>query len=89
MINISHFDFILALINVPSLRHSLNEHWDQALPISLYYDHHNLTRQQEITELINRFYFNNQKLVEKTERNLTNVRISLRGGESPFLSYQK
>ncbi|XP_050088425.1 juvenile hormone esterase [Anopheles aquasalis] len=62
-----------SLINVPSLRHSLNEHWDQALPISLYYDHHNLTRQQEITERINKFYFNNQKLVEKTERNLTNL----------------
>ncbi|ETN67020.1 juvenile hormone esterase [Anopheles darlingi] len=62
-----------SLINVPSLRQSLNDHWDQALPISLYYDHHDLKRQQKITELINKFYFNNQKLVEKTERNLTNL----------------
>uniref|UniRef100_A0A182NR34 Carboxylic ester hydrolase n=1 Tax=Anopheles dirus TaxID=7168 RepID=A0A182NR34_9DIPT len=62
-----------SLINVPELRKSLNDHWDDALPISLFYDHHELDRQRQITTEINNFYFNNQKLVKETEQNLTNV----------------
>ncbi|XP_053670190.1 juvenile hormone esterase [Anopheles nili] len=62
-----------SLINVPNLRRSINENWDHALPISLYYDHHKLSRQREITQLINDFYFNNQKLTQQTEKNLTNL----------------
>uniref|UniRef100_A0A182JRH2 Carboxylic ester hydrolase n=1 Tax=Anopheles christyi TaxID=43041 RepID=A0A182JRH2_9DIPT len=61
------------LINVPELRKSLNDHWDRALPISLYYDHHEPERQQQITKKINSFYFKNQKLVTATEKNLTNL----------------
>ncbi|XP_055610403.1 venom carboxylesterase-6 isoform X2 [Uranotaenia lowii] len=66
-----------ALINVPELRASLNEHWDRALPVSLYYDHHQQDpdsgRQRAITEAINRFYFRGQKLIKDTEQNLTNL----------------
>ncbi|XP_035896767.1 venom carboxylesterase-6-like [Anopheles stephensi] len=62
-----------SLINLPELRQSLNDNWDRALPISLYYDHHEPARQRQITQHINSFYFNNQKLVEATEKNLTNL----------------
>ncbi|XP_058064702.1 venom carboxylesterase-6-like [Anopheles bellator] len=62
-----------SLINVPSLRQSLNEHWEQALPISLYYDHHESTHQRKITDAINEFYFRKRKLVKETEKNLTNL----------------
>lgn len=44
------------------------------MPLSLYYDHHEDARkQQEITEAINKFYFNDRKLVKETEQNLTNL----------------
>lgn len=63
-----------SLINVPELRASLNEHWNRALPLSLNYDHHeDPYKQQEITEAINKFYFNDRKLVKETEQNLTNL----------------
>uniref|UniRef100_A0A182QQQ3 Carboxylic ester hydrolase n=1 Tax=Anopheles farauti TaxID=69004 RepID=A0A182QQQ3_9DIPT len=62
-----------SLINVPELRESLNDHWNDALPVSLYYDHHDLDRQRQITNQINNFYFNNQQLVKATEQNLTNL----------------
>nr|XP_029723886.1 venom carboxylesterase-6-like [Aedes albopictus] len=63
-----------SLINLPELRASLNQHWDRALPLSLYYDHHeDPNKRQEITEAINKFYFNNRKLVKETEQNLTNL----------------
>ncbi|XP_041788891.1 juvenile hormone esterase [Anopheles merus] len=62
-----------SLINVPELRKSLNDHWERALPISLYYDHHEPEMQRQITQKINSFYFKNQKLVTATERNLTNL----------------
>ncbi|XP_050072058.1 juvenile hormone esterase [Anopheles maculipalpis] len=62
-----------ALINIPELRQSLNNNWDFALPVSLYYDHHEPNKQRQITQHINNFYFNNQKLVEATEKNLTNL----------------
>lgn len=63
-----------SLINVPELRASLNEHWDRALPVSLNYDHHEDSgRRQDITDAINRFYFNDRKLIKETEQNLTNL----------------
>lgn len=63
-----------SLINVPELRASLNEHWDRALPVSLYYDHHpDPARQRAITEAINSFYFSGRKLIKQTEQNLTNL----------------
>lgn len=62
-----------SLINIPELRQSLNDNWDRALPISLYYDHHEPDRQRQITQQINNFYFNNHKLIETTEKNLTNL----------------
>ncbi|XP_062554663.1 carboxylic ester hydrolase [Armigeres subalbatus] len=62
-----------SLINVPELRASLNQHWDRALPLSLNYDHHEDLHRQEITEAINKFYFNDRKLVKETEQNLTNL----------------
>lgn len=51
----------------------LLKNWDRALPISLYYDHHDEKKQEEITRKINEFYFNNQKLTLETQNNLTNL----------------
>lgn len=62
-----------SLINVPKLRQNLNDHWNQALPASLYYDHHDLNLQAQITKYINEYYFNNQQLIKATEKNLTNL----------------
>lgn len=61
------------LIYNTELTVDLLKNWDKALPISLYYDHHNYEKQQEITERINDFYFNNQKLTTKTQQNITNL----------------
>uniref|UniRef100_A0A182PR39 Carboxylic ester hydrolase n=1 Tax=Anopheles epiroticus TaxID=199890 RepID=A0A182PR39_9DIPT len=57
------------LINVPELRKSLNDHWERALPISLYYDHHEPEKKRQITTKINNYYFKNQKLVFVMRRN--------------------
>lgn len=62
-----------ALIYNPELTADLLKNWDRALPISLYYDHHSIEKQQEITRKINEFYFNNQKLNMNTQANLTNL----------------
>uniref|UniRef100_A0AAG5D402 Carboxylic ester hydrolase n=1 Tax=Anopheles atroparvus TaxID=41427 RepID=A0AAG5D402_ANOAO len=62
-----------SLINVPTYRQRLIDRWDQALPISLYYDHHEKQKQGEITQKINEFYFGNQQLVKATEKNLTDL----------------
>ena len=50
-------------------------HWDEALEVSLYYDHHDLTTKQRMTEEINEFYFNNRKLILETRQNFTDVGI--------------
>lgn len=63
------------LINVRELTTLLLKTWEEALPISLYYDHHDIAKQEEITEKINKFYFKDQKLTLGTQKNLTNVRI--------------
>lgn len=55
------------------LTNDLLKNWDRALPISLYYSHHSIERQQEITTKINEFYFKNQKLTTSTQQNLTNL----------------
>lgn len=63
-----------SLINLPELRASLNENWDRALPVSLYYDHHlDRAHVEDITGAIGSFYFNGRKLIKETEQNLTNL----------------
>lgn len=62
-----------ALIYNQELTTDLLKNWEIALPISLYYDHHSDEKQNEITNEINEFYFQNQKLTTETQQNLTNL----------------
>lgn len=62
-----------ALIYNSDLTADLLKNWDRALPISLFYDHHNDEKIEEITSKINKFYFNDQKLTLETQKNLTNL----------------
>ncbi|XP_039430550.1 venom carboxylesterase-6 [Culex pipiens pallens] len=64
-----------SLINLSELRASLNENWERALPVSLYYNHHlpDRARVEDITGAIGSFYFNGRKLIKETEQNLTNL----------------
>jgi hypothetical protein len=64
---------VTALINVDSIRNDLLINWDRALSISLYYNHHDEDRKRLMTKKINKFYFDNKKLMEETQQNLTNV----------------
>lgn len=66
------FSTNLAYLNIPGLFDDFANHIDRALPIILYYDHHNLSTQHSITSKIKEFYFNNDVRREK-ETNLTNV----------------
>ena len=61
------------MINLENINKDLNENWDRALPISLYYHHLPEETQQNLTNQINEFYFKNRKLVVETQQNLTNV----------------
>lgn len=64
------------IINMKNLTDDLNKNWERALPIALNYDHHKCPeKQKQITEAISNFYFNNEKLHDKTRQNLTNVSI--------------
>lgn len=62
-----------ALIYNQELTADLLKNWETALSVSLYYDHHSIERQEEITRKINEFYFNNQKLNLDTQKNLTDL----------------
>lgn len=62
-----------AIINLPEVTIDILKNWETALPISLYYDHLDEAKQEEITKEINKFYFGDQKLTESTRGNLTNV----------------
>ncbi|KAG5672659.1 hypothetical protein PVAND_002771 [Polypedilum vanderplanki] len=62
-----------ALIYNKDLTADLLKNWERALPISLYYDHHNQQKQDEITKKIDEFYFNNQKLTLDTQKNFTDL----------------
>lgn len=68
------FPINLAYLNIPGLFDEFANNIDRALPILLYYDHHNLSTQQSITKRIKEFYFNDDVTQDK-ERNVTNVCI--------------
>lgn len=56
------------------LMQDLNGNWDKAWPLMLYYDHHPLGKQKEITRAITEFYFNGRKEVDEGNlQNYTNV----------------
>lgn len=61
-------------MNIPGLFDKFADNIDYALPILLYYDHHNLPTQQTMTKKIKEFYFNDEITREK-EWNITNVGI--------------
>ena len=50
-----------------------NENFKKALPIALYYNHHDSSVQKVMSKKIHEFYFKNRKLVPETYQNLTNV----------------
>lgn len=64
-----------AFAESPKLMADLNENWDKAWPLMLYYDHHPKDKQRQITQAITEFYFNNERRVgPATLQNFTNVR---------------
>ncbi|CAH1730140.1 unnamed protein product [Chironomus riparius] len=62
-----------AFIYNDDLREELLKNWEKALSTSLYYDHHDSQKQEEITKKIDEFYFNNQRLTSNNNQNLTNL----------------
>ena len=62
-----------ALIYNSELTSDLLKNWNRALPISLYYNHIEPEKRDEITKKIDEFYFKNEKLTHSTMQNLTNL----------------
>ena len=62
-----------ALIYNSELTSGLLKNWNRALPISLYYNHIEPEKREEITTKIDEFYFKNEKLTHSTKQNLTNL----------------
>jgi carboxylesterase type B len=62
-----------ALIYDSDLTADLLKNWERALPVSLYYDHHDQRKQEAITRQVDEFYFNNQRLTLDTQKNLTDL----------------
>lgn len=66
----------------PELMQSLNENWDKAWPVMLYYDHLSGERQAEITKGITEFYFNGRREVDAGNlQNYTNVGAGIISGD--------
>lgn len=63
---------VSAYLNILGLFDEFANNIDHAMPIILYYDHHDLATQHEITRKLKKFYFNNDVKREK-ETNITNV----------------
>lgn len=73
------------MFNNPLLFVDLAEKFDQAAPIIFYYDHHNKSVQDNVSEKIKEFYFKNG--VTKTNVfNITNVMSLSLGLFAPFVS---
>lgn len=66
------FSSNLAYFHIPDLFDNFADNLAHALPVALYYDHHDLRVQEAITKQINQFYFDNHLTREK-ELNVTNV----------------
>lgn len=73
----SSFLFEPAIINLPDVHEDFKQNREKALPIALNYDHHATNVQQDITNQINRFYFNDEVFSPNTYQNLTNVIFSV------------
>lgn len=73
---VSHLMFCiyLAYFGIPSLFDEFAANLEYALPIALYYDHHDPSVQEPITKAIKKFYFDNNLTREK-DLNVTNVKI--------------
>lgn len=57
-----------AFLNDENLQQRLNLNWDFALPVSLFYDHLDKNKQDQITQLITNFYFGGE--AELNEHNV-------------------
>lgn len=56
------------------LMKDLNENWEKAWPLMLYYDHQPEEKRKEITDEISRFYFNGKREMNpELVQNYTNV----------------
>lgn len=63
-----------AFAHSPELMRDLNENWDKAWPLMLYYDHLPKNKQRQITAAITKFYFDNKRWVGQDNlQNYTNV----------------
>lgn len=71
------FDLTTAILNSPELYANFNQEFNRLLPIALYYDHHDEQVQKKLGDQISKFYFGEQRLIEKTHQNLTNVSIKM------------
>lgn len=70
-----NFTFLLiALMNISGLFDEFANNINDVLPIMLYYDHHNASTQQLITQKVKQFYFDDDVRREK-ELNITNVSV--------------
>lgn len=64
-----------ALLNLPGLLDDFKEKFYDVLPIILNYDHHSKEVQMQITDRIDKFYFNYEHdWNKKNHQNLTNVK---------------
>lgn len=63
----------VAFFNLPGLFDKFADNLDYVLPIAFYYDHHEQSQQNSITNRIKQFYFNNN-LTRDAKKNVTNVR---------------
>lgn len=63
---------ISAILSIPGLFEDFVENLETALPIALYYDHHDENVQKSITKEIIEFHFDNN-LTKDNRKNVTNV----------------
>lgn len=65
--------FLVALLNLPGLFDDFKLNHKSILPIALNYDHHHEAVQEEITNRIVEYYFNNKEPTPNNHKNVTNV----------------
>ena len=64
---------ISAFFNNKKLMDDMIKNWDRLLPIVFYYDHLYVEDQNQITQQLNEFYFDNEPFLDTNRDNLTKV----------------
>lgn len=65
---------ISAFFNNKKLMDDMIKNWDRLLPIVFYYDHLYFEDQNQITQQLNEFYFDNEPFSDTNRDNLTKVK---------------